>query len=663
MKRRSRTCFLIAISLMGLALASSAQQFYATSETTGQLEIVNLQNQTITVVYTAAGAPDSILVNSQKQLIYDLSPQGILGLYDPATATNTILASGLKSPRDLLFDVPTACNPSANASTMLVSEYSIGQIIRYDFNTNTFAKLGPPLGVPGVGFSVDGLAYDAQGDLFAVANHNTVVQLDPCSGDILKTLVLEPHYKVDGGDGMVYDPYSGELWLSHDGSDNANGLIEVPTDLSTFSLFQTGQIPVPDGIVSDGKGNLYIGAGLQRLVAYNIPTDTLAKPSADSMLVAGIDSLVIIPGTSTSAALSASPNPAVAGQSVTLTATITPTPTGTALGTVSFYNGATVVNTTAVNSSGIATFSTAGLPAGTDSLKATYSGNADFAASASPVVTETITGTSLTPTSTTVSASPNPAVVGQSVTLTATIAPAPAGSPFGTLVFNSGSTALDTANVNSAGVATFTTNSLPAGADSITAAYSGNADSAESTSLPLTVTISTAPTFTVTAPQTPVTVAAGSSVSVNLTVSPVGGAFNGVVTLAPTGLPPGATFTFNPATVTPGNSAAPTTMTIQTAAQTSSLPLNRKSQWPFTSMFMAAGVCLIGSKHRRIRKALPIVLAMATLAGGTVLLTGCGGGAMSTTPPQSQSRSYTITVTGTSGSFTSTAAKFTLVVQ
>ena len=292
-----RTYVLTAVVLLGLVSSSVAQQFYATSETTGNLDFVNLATGTVTPVYTAAGRPDSILLTSAGQLIYDLSPQGILALYDPVAQTNTILATGLKSPRDMVFDVPTACNPNANSNTVLVAEYSIGQIIRYNLTTHTFVKLGKQLGSRTNGFAVDGLAYDPVGNLFALVSHNTVVQVDPCTGVVLNTLVLEPHYKVNGGDGMVYDSYSGQLWISHDGSDNANGLIEVPTDLSSFSLFQVGKIPVPDGIVSDGKGNLYIGAGLWHLMAYNIPTDTLQHASSSSLKLPGIDSLALIPGT------------------------------------------------------------------------------------------------------------------------------------------------------------------------------------------------------------------------------------------------------------------------------------------------------------------------------------------------------------------------------
>ena len=665
MKGSSRTCCLIAMFLIGLGVTSRAQEFYATSETTGQLELIDLPSKTMTTVYTAAGKPDSILINAQKQLIYDLSPQGILALYDPVTQTNTVLLTNLKSPRDLLFDVPTACNPNANANTMLVAEYGIGQIIRYDFTSGTSVNLGKQLGSAANSFSVDGLAYDAQGNLFAVASHNTVVQLDPCTGDILKTLVLEPHYKVDGGDGMVYDPYSGQLWLSHDGSDNANGLIEVPTDLSSFSLFQSGQIPVPDGIISDGKGNLYIGAGLQRLMVYNIPSDTLAVSSPNSLLVPGIDSLALVPGTSTSTGLSASPNPSVAGQSVTLMATITPTPTGTPLGTVSFYSDTTVLNTAAVNSSGVATFTTSSLPAGSDAIKATYSGNIDFSASASPVITETITGTSTTATSTALSAAPNASVAGQSVTLTATITPAPTGAPLGTVNFYHGSTLLNAASVNSSGMATFTTTTLPVGSDSITAAYSGNTEFAASTSTALVLTVGAAPTFAIAAPATTVSVAATGSVNVNITVSAVGGTYNGTVTLSATGLPPGATATFSPTSVVPGSSSAPATMMIQTSTQTADFPARPKSRIPFTAMFLAAGLCVIGGRYRDAAKAplIAIIFSIAALAVGTLTLTGCGGGAAMSTAPPPQSRSYVITVTGSSPSSPDATTTFNLIVQ
>jgi sugar lactone lactonase YvrE len=292
MKRLLQAGFFSAVICFALAASAAGQQLYATSESGMQLDLVTLPAGKVTNLFTTPGKPDSVLLNAQGQLIYTMSPQGTMALFDPVAETNTILLSGLKSPRDLIFD-------PGSTTSMLISEYSVGTILRYNFVTGTSTILAKKLG------SVDGLAYDPQGHLFVVANHNTIVQLDPNTGAILKTLVLEAHYKVNGGDGMVYDPYSQQLWVSHDGADPStgakeSGFFEIPTDLSGFTLFQNGTllnksiaISVPDGIVSDGKGNLYVGAGLHRLVVYNIPTDSVTLDP----VVAGIDSLILVPGT------------------------------------------------------------------------------------------------------------------------------------------------------------------------------------------------------------------------------------------------------------------------------------------------------------------------------------------------------------------------------
>ena len=71
-----------------------------------------------------------------------------------------------------------------------------------------------------------------------------------------------------------------------------------------------------------------------------------------------------IPQVVTATTLQAAPNPAFAGQPVTLTATVEPAPTRTPAGTVSFFNGATLLGTGTVDSSGIATFTTSSLPTG-----------------------------------------------------------------------------------------------------------------------------------------------------------------------------------------------------------------------------------------------------------------------------------------------------------
>ena len=68
----------------------------------------------------------------------------------------------------------------------------------------------------------------------------------------------------------------------------------------------------------------------------------------------------------------------------------------------------------------------------------------------------------------TLTGSPNPSVFGQTVTLTATISPVPAG---GTVTFKDGATLLGSAAV-SGGTATLHTSALAVGVHSITASFS-----------------------------------------------------------------------------------------------------------------------------------------------------------------------------------------------
>jgi autotransporter-associated beta strand protein len=93
--------------------------------------------------------------------------------------------------------------------------------------------------------------------------------------------------------------------------------------------------------------------------------------------------------------LTSDPNPSRKGQAVTLAAAVAPAGgTGTPTGTVTFFNGSTQIGTATLDASGVATFTTSDLPAGTDSLTATYSGDSTFAGGTSAVVTQTVTGTS-----------------------------------------------------------------------------------------------------------------------------------------------------------------------------------------------------------------------------------------------------------------------------
>ncbi len=409
-----------------------------------------------------------------------------------------------------------------------------------------------------------------------------------------------------------------------------------------------------------GTGTVSILLGQQSVTAtannVNAPGsgahNVIASFSGDASHAASQSSTISLtggPAITTTTSLSTSVNPAQFGQLVEFTATVTPAPAGVSYGSIKFYSAATLLGSGTVNSSGVATFSTSSLATGADSITAVYSGNTMFAGSTSAPLIQTVTSAALTPTSTSLTASPTQATVGQQVVLTATVSPAPSGSPSGTVNFYNGTTLLAAVSGNASGVATFTTTSLPAGSNNITAVYSGNAGFAGSTSTGVTVNVSSTASFTVSAPQSPFTLTSGGSVDVTVTVTPVGGDFNKAVTLSNSSLPAGVTATWSAATVTPGLKAVTSVMTIHAATQSSSVPQNSRPGMPLTATGLAMGMCLFaGGKRKRFAQMLQVLVIGAVLAGG-MIMTGCAGG-LGVASTQNKSQNYSINITGTSGS-------------
>jgi len=278
-----RRVLLSSLILLTAISSSLAQKLYIANEPQKSLQLLDLNTSPsqITTLYNVGAKLDDLTLNSAGQLIYSVPSLGTVSLYDPTTGQNTILVSGLKYARDLAIE--------PGGQTMLIAIYSPGAIVRFNFATGTTTVLTKKLG------SCDGIAYDAFGNLYAVANHNKIVQINPVTGAILNTLVLEPHYKVNGGDGLTYDSYSGSLWATHDGT-TGNGLLQIPVTSagfsSGFSFYLTPGVNAPDGIKSDGKGNLYIGA-IWTVAVYNIPTNTVTK----NIAVKGADGVSLVPGT------------------------------------------------------------------------------------------------------------------------------------------------------------------------------------------------------------------------------------------------------------------------------------------------------------------------------------------------------------------------------
>jgi len=169
---------------------------------------------------------------------------------------------------------------------------------------------------------------------------------------------------------------------------------------------------------------------------------------------------------------SSSQNPSNYGQSVTFTATVTSN-AGVPTGSVTFKRGNGVLGSGTLSGTGVATYTTTAtqLVGGKDPITASYSPDQNHAASTSAVLTQSVLPIA---SSTAFTASPNPASVGQTVTLTATLT-STVGTPGGNVIFKNGNTALGTvALVN--GVATMTTSFSKTGSYSLKAAYQGSAN-------------------------------------------------------------------------------------------------------------------------------------------------------------------------------------------
>lgn len=295
----------------------------------------------------------------------------------------------------------------------------------------------------------------------------------------------------------------------------------------------TGTVEFFDGATSIGtatlvNGQASIATSLLTVGSHNITVSYEGSasflPSTSSVL-----SHTIVDRTDTTTGLTSSSNPSVSGETVALVATVTGSgavPTGT----VTFFDGASLIGSVGVDSAGNAVLYTSELAVGDHPITAVYGGDAVFLASSSGALTQTVqrAGTNIGLTS-----SLNPSSVGAQVTFTAVLTAAAPGSgtPTGSVEFRDGATVLGNGTLNGSGVATFATSDLAVGTHQITAAFAGNPSFAGATSVVLDQSVNTAPLVptTAVAASEPNPSVFGQSVTLTATVSGNGGTPSGAV--------------------------------------------------------------------------------------------------------------------------------------
>jgi len=332
-----------------------------------------------------------------------------------------------------------------------------------------------------------------------------------------------------------------------------------------------------------------------------------------------------------------------------------PTLTGTLTGVLPQDAG----NVTAV----LSTTATSTSAPGTYPIAATLSGSA---ASNYTVTLGTSSGSvviSQAPTVTTLSTNSATPIVGANFTLTATVASTTSGTPTGTVNFFNGTRQLNPSPVAlSNGVAALTVTSLPTGALTLTAVYTGNIDFIASASSLVTGS-EISPDFGIAASPSTQTVIPTQSVNYTLTLTPINPTFVYPTSLSASGLPSGVTATFTPSSIAAGAGVATSVLTLSASDVAKLEPANQ----PFDGLPVSAALSLLilpFALGRRARKAATKLsraarLSIALLAlAATGVISGCGGGGFFNHTTQS----YTVTVTATSGPETHTTS-LTLTVQ
>lgn len=358
-------------------------------------------------------------------------------------------------------------------------------------------------------------------------------------------------------------------------------------------------------------------------------------------------------------------------------------PSGTLSYSILNASSASVASGTVSLTAG-STSSTAAVPVpitlapGSYTVSVTYGGDSNYLATSTPT-TVSLTVNKASP-KVSVVFSLNPVLMLNPVTLTATVS-SPAGTPTGTVSFYDGQTLISlptsTPPVSAfslvQGVTALTPSTTcptsappPAtsttcivGTHSISAVYSGDSNCAGVTSatVPLTVEDFTLSVNAIAGVTTP-TVLPGGSLTFVLPVDPTSGLnFPSAVTFAISGLPAGATATFTPATLPAGSAGTNVSLVIQIAnqilARHPANPLGRG-----LALAMVGGMFLLplGGKLRRpagkAGRFLCLLFLVLAAACATLGLTSCGG--TSSGYFGQQERSYTVTITATSGALSHT---------
>ncbi len=213
----------------------------------------------------------------------------------------------------------------------------------------------------------------------------------------------------------------------------------------------------------------------------------------------------------------------------------------------------------------------------------------------------------------------------------------------------------------------------PFGAHSVTVEATNGSTTSAAVTIGVTVT-----DFGLTASPSSVTVTRGQAVIYTVSIAPQSGAYPAAVALAASNLPSETSYSFSPASLTPGSAAVNSTLTVSTTAASGLGPFRGRFRGPLRGLFrpgfggwlafllasLALWLAVAGLRAfqgvrpfpwapRAFPRSVLTAAAMAAAVGLLGVALSCGGGGSPSPPPSSNpgtpAGTYTLTITGTNG--------------
>ncbi|WP_414645961.1 Ig-like domain repeat protein [Bradyrhizobium sp. 26S5] len=386
------------VTAICLAMLLSAAAAHAQTNTTFTIQSVSnfspVVGETVTINGTVSAADSSVPSGTMRVAIDagPLNPAGTV-VAGAVTLTSTFSSAG---PHSIIArfvpDNTTAYNISntrsvnltavqASTTTALTSSLNpsvAGQPVTF---TATVSVTAPGTGTPtGAVNFLDGGTLIGTGTLSGNRATFTTSSLPTGSRTITAVYVGDSNYTTSTSSAVAQrvDPNSTTTALASSANPSTVGqsvtLTATITPAISTSLSPTGTVTFSDGGTPIGTGTVSGGVATFTTSSLSLGNHSLRASYGGDTNFNG-SSVFSVPQTvnqdATSTTLSSSANPGTAGVAVTFTATVAPaSPTsGAPTGTVSFFDGATLLGTGTL-SGGSASFTTSSLPIGSRSIPA-----------------------------------------------------------------------------------------------------------------------------------------------------------------------------------------------------------------------------------------------------------------------------------------------------